>query len=608
LADPRRQEDDEPLTQLDVDIDKKELDSLIEREATTSPGGIGAEGEARADDEPQTMEPPRVMGVPRLRAHTMLGVAPPSSGATAPPTTQPDLSSIPKIVFDGDDAQDITETKPADIPKIQGEGDDEQTTMVGKLLAEAHAQVAKRLKEKEPDLYADETATTVGDAEKLIAAAKLADRAAGGAKARSIEGDEVDEPTESRSAHDALMEDTTSRRDAINIDDALARAAELRAEAERKKRQAKKRTIHGLGDGPLKLPAKRREDEIPTFENKLPETGERPASTRQSDRLLVSLPSAIDREPADGEMETLSAGVPHPAPMRSIGTEPETMPVQVPSSPRERLAALSDPSSMLVGPATPQGVPFATAPGGPSFDQTMNLPPNALPYTQPMPYAPTVRMDEGAARLDPALRQTQNSPMHLQAAPLTGPLPMTPSGGVPHFHSTPMPVQAPQYSMQPHSGPAAFARTAVATGSGPAVVEEKKKKKGGGGIIFFLLLLVGLGGIGYWQRAVLKATWDQYRRPAPVPSAASAAPTASASIAVTASAAPSVPPPVATESAAPHASSSAAPHGSASAAPSSSASTKPPVKKTTPWKPPPRSKTGTVPKPVPKPVDDNRGF
>jgi hypothetical protein len=224
-------------------------------------------------------------------------------------------------------------------------------------------------------------------------------------------------------------------------------------------------------------------------------------------------------------------------------------------------------------------------------------------------------MDESSPRVDPALRQTQNSPMHLQASPLTGPLPMTPSGGVPHFHSTPMPVHAPQYSMQPHSGPAAFARTAVATGSGPAVAEEPKKK-GGAGVVFFLLLLVGLGGIGYWQRAVLKATWDQYRQPAPVPSAASAAPTSSASIPVTASAAPSVPPPVATESAAPHASSSAAPHGSssaaphgsASAAPSSSASTKPPVKKTTPWKPTPRPKSGTGPKPVPKPVDENRGF
>jgi hypothetical protein len=290
LANPRRQPDDEPLTQLDVEIDRKQLDSLLEGEAVTSPGDGPPPTEAQgADDEPQTMEPPRVMGVPRLRAHTMLGVAPPSSGAaTGPPTTQPEISSIPKIVFEGDEGLEQTETKAADIPRIHVEGDDEQTTMVGKLLAEAHAQVAKRLKETDADLYADETATTVGDAEKLIATANAAANAAALAKGASAAGDEVDEPTESRPGNDALMDDTTARRDAIDVDSALARAAELRAEAERKKRQAKKRTIHGLGDGPLTLPVRpKAEDDIPTFETKLPETGERPATTKSSQRQAV---------------------------------------------------------------------------------------------------------------------------------------------------------------------------------------------------------------------------------------------------------------------------------------------------------------------------------
>lgn len=627
MADPRRHPDDEPLTQLDVDIDKSQLDSLFEGEATTSPGEPPTLAKG-PDDEPLTMEPPRVLGVPRLRAraHTMLGVAPPSSDAAAPPTTEPEVTGIPKIAFDGDEAQELTETKPADIPRIHVEGDDEQTTMVGKLLAEAHAQVAKRLKDKEADLYSDETATTVGDAEKILAAANEAALAKGGS---AVDGDELDEPTASRSVRDALMEDATSKRDAINIDDALARAAELRAEAERKKRQAKKRTIHGLGDGPLTLPAKTKaappQDDIPTFENALPETGERPASTRSSGRLLVAT-----AEPADGELETLSGAVPHPAPMRSIGTEPETMPVQVPSTPRERLAtAPADPSSLLGGPPTPEQAPF----GAPSFASTLNLSPGASPYTQPMPYAPTVRMDDNAGSggnpalgnvADPALKQTMNSPMHQRAAPLDGPHPMTPSGGV-QYHSTQLSAQ--QYSMQPHSGPAAFARTAVQTGSGPAVVEgDKEEKKGGpSAIVFLLFLLIAFGGIGVWQRAWLKATWDRYRQPAPqaAPSAESSPP-ASAVV----SAAPTVPPPIAIDtaphgsssaaprgssSAAPHGSSSGAPHGSASAAPSASASAKTPPKKTPPpWKPPPPKPKpgggGAAPKPVPKPIDDNRGF
>ena len=50
MADARRQDDDEPLTQLDVDIDKKQLDSLIEREATTSPGGLGPDTQAAGAD------------------------------------------------------------------------------------------------------------------------------------------------------------------------------------------------------------------------------------------------------------------------------------------------------------------------------------------------------------------------------------------------------------------------------------------------------------------------------------------------------------------------------------------------------------------------------
>ena len=72
---------------------------------------------------------------------------------------------------------------------------------------------------------------------------------------------------------------------------------------------------------------------------------------------------AFESAPADGELETLSAGVPHAAPMRTINTEPETISVGVPSTSRERQAtAPADPSSMLMGPATPEEVPFAGPP------------------------------------------------------------------------------------------------------------------------------------------------------------------------------------------------------------------------------------------------------
>lgn len=594
MANPRREHDDEPLTQLDVNIDTGHLDPLVERDVSTSPGGPPTTQQGTIpDDEPLTMEPPRVLGAHRLRAHTMLGVAPPSSGANGPPTTEKEKGSIPKILFDADDNQDVTETKPADIPKIAVEGDDEQTTMVGKLLAEAHAQVAKRLKEKEPDLYSDETATTVGDAEKLIATANAA----------VVDKDDKydnDEPTESRSAHDALMEDTTSRREAIDVEAALAKAAELRAEAERKKKQAKKRTMHGLGDGPLRLPAKPKlEEEIPTSEHQLPETGERAAVTRSSNKLVVAPPVPLETAPADGEMETLSAGVPQPAPMRSIGTEPETMPVQVPSS-RDRLPTTpADPSSML-GPPTPERHPFAG-----NLQQTLSSPQGAPSYTQPMPYAPTVRMDDQRSNIDPALKATMSSPIG----------PPSPQGGVPLYHSGANPVLAPQYSMQPHSGPQAFAQTALQSGGHPAIAESDKKKGGVSPLVFLIFILAALTGIGIWQRAWLAAAWAQYRSPAPIAPTAEPAPSVTAS---TTTAAPTTPPPVATDtaphgssSAAPRGSSSATPHGSSSAGPhppaSASASAKPSTKKPAPWKPPSRPKpTGVTPKP--KPVDDSRGF
>lgn len=564
MSDARREQDDEPLTQLDVDIDTRNLDSLVEGDATspgTAPPRTDQDG---ADGEPQTLQPPRVMGVPRLRAHTIMGVAPPSSGASGPPTTEPQESAIPKIVV---------------------EGDDEQTTMVGKLLASAQAQAAQRLKgePKEQDLYSDETATTVGDAEKLIATASAASLT----KHAAVEGDEPDEPTESRSVKDALMEDVTSKRDAINIDSALAKAAELRAEAEaRKKRAMKKRTIHGLGDGPLTFPERPKgDDEIPTFENKLPDTGERPAGS----------------VPADSEMETLSGGAPQPAPMRSINTEPETIQVPVPSTPRGRLATEPPPAQQQqLAPQQQQQPPHE------AFQQTLNVPPGGSPYTQPMPYAPAARTDDGNG-IDP-LRAT------MQAVPgATGPgrhppsgahLAMSPQGGVPHFHSPQMPVHAPgQYSMQPHSGPAAFARTAAATHSEALDAPPKKSRAG---LVFFLFLLIGLGGVAFWQRATLRALWIAYRHPFP-PAQASAAPSASPPPSI--ATAPPTPPPVATESPAPHGSSSAAPHASASA--SASASPKTQAKKPPPWKPPPPKSrpTNVGPKPAPpKPVDDSRGF
>jgi hypothetical protein len=598
-----RQRDEEPLTQLDVNIDTQHLDSLegelstdpgTTDPGTTSPGTDGTDPGVGADAEPQTMEPPRVLGVPRLRAATIVGVAPPSSGGKGPPTTNP--APTPGA---------------ATTPKKATEDQDEQTTLVGKLLAEAHAEVAKRLKErqqeKEPDLYADETATTVGDAEKLIAAANAA--AFGSENSKAIE--ENDEPTESRSVKDALVEDVTSKRDAINIDSALARAAELRAEAERKKRNAaKKRTIHGLGTGPLTLPANPSiveplQEEISTGETTLDGSALAQQRLRESDKLVVATPVS----PADGEKETLSVGLGQPAPMRSIGTEPETMPVQVP-------------------PTTPRGL----GPGGHHATLLAGTAPPAMhangPYTQPLPYAPTMRADEnGAANIDPALRATANAApgngMNPYSHAPNGPhaLPGTPPGGVPQYHSTPMPVPAPFTGSHPHAGPAAFARTAVVTGTGPAL-PDVPEKKGRGGLIAFLLLLFVVGGLGFWKRAMVQDSWNRYRHPPPAvtPSAVtsttppvatdSAAPTGSTapSGATTASAAPGSP------SASPSASASASagPHGSASAAPSGSASSKPPKKGVPQWKPPPppppKPKPAAAPKPTAKPLDESRGF
>lgn len=555
---------DEPLTQLDVNVDTSHLDSIVEgSEVATTPRMDLAPVEG-ADGEPLTMEPPKKMGVPRLRANTMMGVAPPSSGAKAPPTSA---------------GKGPPTTEPATNPARTkaSEGEDEQTTLVGKLLADAHAEVRARLKEraasktekekeeKEGDLYQDETATTVGDAEKLIAAARVAALIEKGLAA----DDDGEDKTASGTGNDTQMEDTTAKRDAINVEAALARAAELRAEAEaRKRRQLKKQTMHGLGNGPLKLPARPTDDELATTQSAIDTArGEAPAHSGVDDLLNLSSPIS----PADGEMETLSAGIPAPAPMRMINTEPETVPVQLP----------------------------APVPG---------------PYTQPMPYAPTVRMDGSGA--SPALDANAfpgATPNPMPSAPHAMPSAMphgTPPGGMAHahFHSTPMPVMAPHLGM-PHSGPEAFARTHVSTRSQPLELPKKSRT----GLVLFVLVLIGVGGaVGYWKRAPLRAMWQRYRhpvaQPAPAPTpalstTASTAPPASLAPATSASASASAP---ASASAAPNASASAAPHASGSAAPhasaSASASTRPGAKKPPPWRPKPKPKG-----PVPKPSDEH-GF
>lgn len=348
MSDADRAQDDEPLTQLDVDVDTSQLGSNVD----TLPGGpatsrVPVPASSPADAEPQTMEPPRKMGVKRLRSPTLVGVAPPSAVNKGSSSLAQKVDEIPKIT-------------------IEGNPDDETTTLVGKMLAESAAQARRNLdtkQAKDGDIYQDETATSVGDAERLIATAnEIFEKARG--------DDLADEPTANRRRVDPLGDDTTARRDAIDVEGALARAAELKAkfeaDAERKKKAEKKRTIVGLGNGPLKLP-------------------------------VIPVPD---------ETETLSGGAPVPAPGFD---EQETG--SIPATPRERqmtaplAAPLATPQTNPMPMPMPMAPPPPPPPGYPSTNALpVGTPPGGVPALPPYPPMPTPR------RSDPiAFAQTQQA-------------------------------------------------------------------------------------------------------------------------------------------------------------------------------------------------------
>lgn len=361
MSDEGRAPDDEPLTDFDVDVDTSQLGSAV----ATLPGAPpsfdpeATSPSSPADSEPQTLEPPRKMGVMRLRAPTLMGVAPPSAGASAPPATEKD--EIPKI-------------------HVDGPPEEETTTLVGKMLAEAAAQTRGRLAAQAAggDTYQDETATSVGGAERLIAAANEAFANAG------ADDEPLEEPTQQRPQgvplRDAPVEDTTARRDAIDVNAALARAealkAQLKAEAEaKKKKNAKKRTMVGLGAGPLVLPA--------------------------------DMPSAIE-----GEIETLTGG---PS-VSAASTEPITSPaplespVKIPPPPprRDTTAAMPEPPvppsvramplpTPAPMPASMGGIPAGTPPPGGVAAPPYAMPPMMQPMMHPMGAPPSTRSSEAMA-------------------------------------------------------------------------------------------------------------------------------------------------------------------------------------------------------------------
>jgi hypothetical protein len=381
VSDAKR--DEEPLTETDIDIDLDAvlLGSGVETRPGLDPPTSPAVSAEPDDAESRAVPPPRPVtagaapavkvGPPRLRAPTLVGVAPPSLAAAAPRLKPPPSTR--------------EEAEPG-VPKIEVAGvpDEETTTLVGKMLAEAAAQARRKLEEKPApasDTYQDETATKVGDAERLIATANEVF-----AKV-AHEADTLEDATVPRVRSNGPFEETTARRDAINVDGVLARAAELKAQAEaeaRRKKAAKKRTFVGLGNGPLTLPANKPalSEEIETLEN----------------AKNLSPPNLAPRPSADEE--TLS-GVPH-----------ETPPLS-PFAPHERKATM--PLSGYTEPM-PHGPPVrldrsGASPAGvahPYHDLPLGTPPGGVP---PAPFAAMPASPPYANRSEPAaFAQTQMAP------------------------------------------------------------------------------------------------------------------------------------------------------------------------------------------------------
>jgi len=592
-------------TTVDVEIDMSVVGG---GDIETLPDGIKspmADKKSPADGEPKTIEPAKSLGIKRLRAPTLVGVAPPSAGGKQPPSTNPRPGPPTAVASSAQPTPRVVDA--SQLRLNANEGEDESTTMVGKMLAAAQAEGRRKLAEKrdEPDMYQDETATTVGDAENLIATANEAF-----AKIRAEGEGESDESTEQRVVRESVVEDTTARRDAIDVESALVRAKELKAkalaDAEAKKRALKKRTFVGLGNGPLRLPAQPEPVEGSYDDDLRTEVGETKAPSSRR------LPAAT---PGDSEPPLHGAA------------EPETVTVAAGHNPAALEAAFNEPATVSVKPQ------FALA--GPFHTQTpLGL---GAPQTQPMPHAPNAHT--GSDPGFPAAAPNPGAPLMATLASAGGrrdfPSPRAfPNAPRDAFQSEiamigqaqqPQQAFAPgasgQVPVPPRSDPSVFARTETAyqpsmgmSQSGPiawpppiAPRVEPKPPKGGSkaGVIavVLLLLLCAGGGAAYWKRVQLRAFWDRHRHPQaaePVPAppeSASAAPPASASAAPPGSASASPP-------ASASASASAKPAGSASAAPSSSASTKPPVKKPPPWRPRPKF---SAPKPKPAP-DDDRGF
>lgn len=274
------------------------------------------------------MEPPRKMGVKRLRSPTLVGVAPPS--AVNKGKQAPAVDEIPKITVDG-------------------APEDEATTLVGKMLAESAAQARRNLeaKDAESDTYQDETATSVGDAERLIATANAAAADAG--------SDDLEEPTGRMARAQPAVEDTTARRDAIDVQGAMHRAAELEeqleAEAAKKKKAEKKRTMVGLGEGPLMLPAVPPQDETAAL------TGGPPVKRSE----LAEPPTApVPMTPRDRAMTAPISGA-HPSAM-GMPVGPPSPYAQPAATPASGVAALPPypgprPADALAFAQTQQAMP-----------------------------------------------------------------------------------------------------------------------------------------------------------------------------------------------------------------------------------------------------------
>ncbi len=436
MSDADRAEDDEPLTQLDVDVDTSQLGSNVD----TLPGAPAPTRAAflssPADAEPKTLEPPRKMGVTRLRAPTLVGVAPPSAvnkGAAAGSRGPlADSDEIPKI-------------------SVDGAPEDETTTLVGKMLAESAAQARKNLgakQENDADTYADETATTVGDAERLIATANEAFE-----KARSEELG--DEPTANLRAPDPLADETTARRDAIDVG-AMARAAELKeqlaAEAERRKKAAKKHTIVGLGDGPLKLPA------TPPGADVV-EAPDKPRDKESQRVLEAALPRLYD------ETEAMADGPPI-APREPKVTAPMVPMPQGPAPgghPSTHLPLLATPINEISA-RHPYAMPPATPSGG-----MLAAPPYQAPIPTPRPGDPIafaqtqLALPHTPPTLEPPKKKKSRAGLVLFLLVLLGA-----GGGVAYWKRVPLRAQWDRFRHLPASEPAPSAEPAPPPSAAPS--------------------------------------------------------------------------------------------------------------------------------------------